>query len=229
MESGGPELLGERPGEGEVAFAFLGFSGVVARVGDVVAAIDVDNLVPPELYGRLERVDLLLFTHRHPDHFHLEAAMRIYYDHTPVIVAEPSVCDELSAYIPSSALVRAPPRAAIRVRDVVIGSLEGRHVCPIRLFLLRVGGVRLFHGGDSGYVDLSRLSANIAFVPTGSPSPTASPEDALKMVRDLRPRVAVPVHGSDEDVSRFLELARGVGGLEVLAPQRHAAYRLRVL
>ena len=101
-------------------------------MGDVVAAIDVDNLVPPELYGRLERVDLLLFTHRHPDHFHLEAAMRIYYDHTPVIVAEPSVCDELSAYIPSSALVRAPPRAAIRVwRFVKYGNMKIDEVIEI--------------------------------------------------------------------------------------------------
>ena len=39
----------------------------------------------------------------------------------------------------------------------------------------------MFHAGDSGYVQVKDYPSDLAFLPTGSPSPTASPEYALKL------------------------------------------------
>jgi len=224
------ELLSSELSEGEVVFTFLGFSGVIVRIADATFAFDVDNLIPPKVYDKLERIDFVLYTHYHTDHFHLETAMKLYYDHTPVIIAEPRVYEELNIYIPSSALVKAPPRGRMRIRDVIIAILEGRHVCPTCLFAARKGNIRIFHGGDSGYVDLSKYNVEVAFVPTGHPSPTASPEDALKMVLDLKPKIIVAIHGKTEEMSKFKELitAKGVEG-EVILPEQYHVYRMRVL
>jgi len=224
------DLLSSKLREGEVAFTFLGFSGVIVRISDNTFVFDVDNLIPPRIYDKLERIDFAFYTHYHADHFHLETAMKLYYDHTPVIIAEPRVYDELNAYIPSSTLIKAPARGRIRVRDVVIGILKGKHVCPTCIFALRKGNVRIFHGGDSGYVDLSKYKVEVAFVPTGHPSPTASPEDALKMVLDLRPKVVVAIHGRVEEMNQLKELvlSKEVGG-EVIVPEQYSVYKVRVL
>jgi len=56
----------------------------------------------------------------------------------------------------------------------------------------------LFHGGDSGYVSLKEYPSQVAIVPVGRMSPTASPENAFKMVADLKPDVAISMHGSEK-------------------------------
>ena len=229
MHLGDLDLFNTELSESEVVFTFLGFSGVIVRISDTTFAFDVDNLIPPRVYNKIGRIDFVFYTHYHADHFHLETAMKLYYDHTPVIITEPSVYNELNAYIPSSALVKAPSRGRIRIRDVIVGVLEGKHVCPTCLFAVRKGNVRIFHGGDSGYVDLSKYKVEVAFVPTGHPSPTASPEDALKMILDLKPRVAVAIHGKDEEMNKLKELAirEGVEG-EIIVPEQYSVYKVHI-
>ena len=71
------------------------------------------------------------------------------------------------------------------------------------LYQIKMGGITLFHGGDSGYVTLKDYPSDIAFVPIGRMSPTASPENAYKMVVDVKPEVAVAMHGSDKQKQQF--------------------------
>lgn len=47
---------------------------------------------------------------------------------------------------------------------------------------------------------------HLAFVPTGRPSPTASPDDAAGMVRALEPYVTVPVHGMFEEMKALEDI-----------------------
>ena len=61
----------------------------------------------------------------------------------------------------------------------------------------------LFHGGDSGYVSLKEYPSQVAIVPVGRMSPTASPENAFKMVADLKPDVAISMHGSEKQKRQF--------------------------
>lgn len=85
-------------------------------------------------------------------------------------------------------------------------SVAGIHRGPIVLFLVEAGGISIFHGGDSAYVPLGGLRADLALVPTGSPSPTASPRDALRMISDLGPKVVAMFHGSASQHIEFLSL-----------------------
>ena len=52
-------------------------------------------------------------------------------------------------------------------------------------------------------MQVSDCPSDLAFLPTGTPSPTASPEYALKMALELKPSVAVTIHGSADQSREF--------------------------
>jgi L-ascorbate metabolism protein UlaG (beta-lactamase superfamily) len=102
-------------------------------------------------------------------------------------------------------------------------------VGPIVLFHMTAGGIGLFHGGDSNYVPLKNLSTGLAFLPAGHPSPTASPDAALKMAHDLKPRIVVLFHGSDGQYQDFKIRARTVlPGVEVIIPEPMKLYTVKL-
>jgi L-ascorbate metabolism protein UlaG (beta-lactamase superfamily) len=76
---------------------------------------------------------------------------------------------------------------------------------------------------------MKNLSAGLAFLPAGDPSPTASPDDALKMAQDLKPRVVVAIHGSE---AQYRELAKKIKsalpGTEVIIPVPMKLYTVKV-
>jgi L-ascorbate metabolism protein UlaG (beta-lactamase superfamily) len=64
------------------------------------------------------------------------------------------------------------------------------------LYQIKMDSLTLFHAGDSGYVPLKDYPSEVALLPTGRMSPTASPEKAYKMADDLKPSWVVAMHGS---------------------------------
>ena len=78
----------------------------------------------------------------------------------------------------------------------------------------------IFHGGDSGHVPMGGLRADVAIVPTGSPSPSCTPETAVAMIQDLRAKVAIAVHGSKKNLDAFQALAeKEVPETELIIPR----------
>jgi L-ascorbate metabolism protein UlaG (beta-lactamase superfamily) len=189
--------------EGEAAFIFLGYSGVVLRMAGGTVALDIANLMKSDEISALEELDALLYTHGHGDHYKPREALEVVGMTGAQVVAEQSVAWDLRTKIPSDKLTVAEPGRMIRVGDLEITAIGGVHRGPIVLYKIKIGGSRVFHGGDSGYVPLKEHQADMAFFPTGSPSPTASPKDALKMAMDLKPKVAVAIHGSPSQNREF--------------------------
>jgi L-ascorbate metabolism protein UlaG (beta-lactamase superfamily) len=74
------------------------------------------------------------------------------------------------------------------------------------LFRVTINDIKIFHGGDSAYVSVQTMASHLAFVPTGSPSPTCNPEYAFQMVSDVKPQIAVPMHGLDDEQIEFKQL-----------------------
>ncbi|RLG44117.1 MAG: hypothetical protein DRN92_08485, partial [Thermoproteota archaeon] len=71
------------------------------------------------------------------------------------------------------------------------------------------------------------FGADIAILPTGRPSPTASPEAALKMALDLKPKVVIAVHGSDAQHKALQKLlSERLPDVKFLAPEQMAPTKL---
>lgn len=192
----------------EIAVLLMDYSGLILRTPSRCLAIDVADLLGRGEIAELKCLDLLVYTHGHYDHFEVNTTLEIFEKTNCPVVAESSVYQNLKGRIPDDKLFEPKINATIEVNGMEVSSIPGVHVGPITLYVIDVDGLKVFHGGDSGYASLSGYSADVAFVPTGEPSPTASPRNAYKMVLDLKPKLVIPMHGSQsqhEALKKYLE------------------------
>jgi L-ascorbate metabolism protein UlaG (beta-lactamase superfamily) len=121
--------------------------------------------------------DLLLITHEHGDHNAAE-----------VISGEPDV-------IRSTAGTFGDVVGIASEHDDAAGTLRG----PNTIFVFTLGGARVAHFGDFGQPALRPAQraaigdVDILFLPVGG-GPTVGGEAAAQIVRELAPRVIVPMH-----------------------------------
>jgi len=190
----------------EIATMFMEYSSVFIRLPEKTILIDPADLISISEINEIKSLDLIVFTHGHYDHYDRSSTLNLFKNTGAKVVAEPMVYSDLAGRIDPASLFEASPGESFKVDDVEITPISGVHIGPINLYLIKVGEITVFHGGDSGYISLSGLKADIAYIPTGDPSPTASPENGLNMVRDLNPKIAIPIHGSHSQFERFRSL-----------------------
>ena len=197
------KFLASQLAKNEFAVMYLGNSGVLVRTSNQAIVIDPADLLKEDEVKALKGINLLLFTHGHGDHFNLAEAVRIFKTTGAPILAEPKVVDELKGKIPPNKLAIASSGRTYNIGDITVKAVQGIHRGPIIVYQAKMGDLTLFHAGDSGYVTVEDYLSDVAFLPTGSPSPTASPEDAFKMASELKPIVAVAIHGSQGQSKEF--------------------------
>ena len=84
----------------------------------------------------------------------------------------------------------------------VAGDDEGRYTSTPTGFWLDLGGKRLYHCGDSALImdmQLLRGQVDVALLPIGDYF-TMGPEDAVRAVEFIEPRVVIPMHYNTWDV-----------------------------
>jgi len=107
----------------------------------------------------------------------------------------------------------------------VHGDEEGAYTTAAAGVWLDLGGKRVYHAGDTGLtveMQLLRGRVDVALLPIGD-NYTMGPEDAVRAVEFIEPRVVVPMHYNtfpviEQDPAAF---ARAVGGrarVEILKP-----------
>jgi len=131
------------------------------------------------------------------DHFNQGKTLKLFKKTGSPILAEAKVADKLKGKIPLDKLTIAISGQTYAYGDVVVKAIQGVHRGPIMLFQVKMGELLMFHAGDSGHVPIKDYQSQLAFLPTGRWSPTASPENALKMASELKPKVVVVMHGSE--------------------------------
>ncbi|UCB60129.1 MAG: MBL fold metallo-hydrolase [Candidatus Bathyarchaeota archaeon] len=206
---------------GEVAFVYLGYAGIVLRLEDTVMAFDVANLLENSAIAAFERLDLLVFTHNHGDHYNRARARRILKDTAAHIVAQKQVAEDLGG-AQLDRLTIAEHRSPFSVGGLEVVAINGVHPRPINVYRVKKGRLGVFHGGDSGYSSVKDFPAQLAFLPTGVPSPSCSPESAFRFTLDLNPRVAVAMHGTPAQMNSFKALVkRKLPDTTVLIPRKN--------
>ncbi len=194
--------------ENVVAILYLKYSGVIVRTLNQVFAFDLADMLSKSDIEALTRLDAYLITHGHYDHYSREHTKLIHNRTNAYVIAEPSVAADLRGAIPSEKLISARPGETFDLKEFKVTSIEGLHRGPIVLYLVEGKDLTIFHGGDSAYVPLENYKADLALVPTGSPSPTASPRDAFKMVSALKVKAAASFHGTTSQHNEFINLVK---------------------
>ncbi len=214
-----------------LAFLFLGYSGILLRSEDLTIAVDPGKSLTHTEVSAIKHLDLLLFTHNHWDHYKKDYAIRIFKQTRPHIVADIVSFEDLKAYVPSNMLIKADPASkssTYKIEETMVTALQGIHVGPITQYLLNLGKIEIFHGGDSGYWRQKNISADLAFVPIGTAT-TCSPATALATIMDLSPKMAVPFHGRRREMKQFESLAKKVlPEVEVIIPEKFKPIRLSI-
>jgi L-ascorbate metabolism protein UlaG (beta-lactamase superfamily) len=187
----------------ELAVFYLGVSGFIVRSLSQTVLFDPAGMLKDDEVKALKTVNLVLFTHDHMDHFSSGKTQAIFKATAAPILAEPKVANKLRGKIPADKLVSAESGKTYSFGGVTATAIQGIHRGPIMLYQIKMDGITLFHGGDSGYVSLNDYPSQVAIVPVGRMSQTASPENAYKMVSDIKPNFAITMHGSDKQKQQF--------------------------
>ncbi len=217
----------------EFAFIYLGYAGILLRIRDLTIAFDPADYLS-KVKSKISTLDFITYSHSHYDHYTLRDAVSLYKISKAHIISEFSMVEELQSKIPSD-MITAGPETFRTVRDEMVVDFKGarfkmhRGVHPRQIiqFRVKLGKVRIFHGADSGYWPVGKQKVDVAFIPTGKPSPTCAPGVGLAMVMDIKPTFALAMHGSDKQCKKFKELVENeVPETKVIIPKVNELIKL---
>jgi len=203
---------------GDVKITPLMHASVLIQSGG--KTIYVDPAKPAKLDG-LPKADLILISHIHPDHFDPDYLAKLSQSSTEVIapasvvakfpVAKPMANDQTRQW--NQWTIEAVP-----AYNVTRGPAPGQLYHPKGRdngYVLTYGGKRFYFSGDTEGVPEMRALKNIdvAFVCMNLPY-TMPPEEAADAVRAFHPRIVIPYHYRNSDLSVFQQRLAG-SGIEV--------------
>jgi L-ascorbate metabolism protein UlaG (beta-lactamase superfamily) len=223
------ELLTLPIEKNEVGFIYFGYSGVIFRTEDKIIAIDMCEMCfeDEDQIKELKNLDLQLNTHTHRDHFDVETTKKMFENSGATVIADPEVIKGLETKIPPEKVKGLTSGDKFSIDGLEISAVSGVHPGSITLFKIKFPEFSIFHGGDSGCIPLKEYTADLAFLPTGAPSPSCSPENALKMALDINPKVIVTMHGNQDQMEKFKALAlEKIPDLNVIIPKIKEAMKI---
>ncbi len=141
--------------------------------------------------------DLILVTHDHFDHMDANAINAVSTDKTVIVSGEKTV-KALKGRVKGT-LVQIGEGKTTTQNGVEIRAVAGynsHHPRGANLgYVFRISGMAIYHGGDTGHVpEMARLGPiDVALVPIGGKY-TMDEQEAAAAVKDIRPRVAIPMH-----------------------------------
>lgn len=84
-------------------------------------------------------------------------------------------------------------------------------------------GVRIYHPGDTDKIpEMKKIKSDIVFMPLGQTYTMNSLDDAIEVVMDIKPELAIPFHygiyeGSKEDADKFKQALSSDVNILILA------------
>ncbi|MFX1504759.1 MAG: MBL fold metallo-hydrolase [Promethearchaeota archaeon] len=206
----------------EIVFTYFGYSGVIFKTKDKTITIDMCKMCfkDDDQIKELKNLDLQLNTHTHRDHFDVGTTKKLFENTGATVIADPEVIKGLEAKIPPEKMKGLTSGERFSIIGLEVSAVSGVHRGSITLFKISFPDFSIFHGGDSGVIPLKEYTADLAFIPTGAPSPTCSPENALKMALDVNPKVVVTMHGNQDQMQKFKALVlKEMPDLNVIIPK----------
>ena len=187
-------------------------AGFLLRTSNYAIAIDPSSLLLDDI-DSLDRLDAIFITHDHGDHFDPNTILAMQTKTGSFVIADQTSASMLIDKIPEDKLIQIKSNEQITVSEITVDAFAAEHPSKTPLvYIIEFDGFRIFHGSDSGFVEgLDNIESrvHVAIVPTGDPSPTASPQVAFEMTEATNPYVVIPMHGSPQQMQEFSKLVEG--------------------
>lgn len=203
-------------------------SGMLIKNREKIVLIDPAGSVSGDAVPALQKLDILLITHEHSDHFSYSAVVSIQSKTGAIVVANPGTYSSLSGALPPDKLIKMRSAETRSLSGVTITAIASIHESNEPLtYILTFSDFSAFHGSDSGFnSELSgyKGKAKLAIVPTGGASPSASPGNALSMIKALEPSDVIPMHGtSDQNAQLGALITQQTPNVHYIRPQSLAS------
>lgn len=175
------------------------------------STIQIENegkkvLIDPGSYnfepGRLTRedfkdIDVLIVTHKHGDHFDLQAVKTIHDNSNPIILTVKELATVMEREGIASNILNVGQ--SINTSGFYIEAIKADHVVNgeiIDIFgvIVEANGKRIYHTSDTVYMEEKPSNIDLIFVPINNRGVAMDFEDAARFVREIDPKTAVPVH-----------------------------------
>ena len=159
----------------------------------------------------LEKGDLILITHHHKDHCKKVTVKRLKKENTRIFATQ-SCLKELGKEINI-----LKPGSKTHVDDINIQAVEAynlerlsktkiNHKKGIGVgYVLTVDGKTIYHAGDTDFIpEMEHLkNIDLALLPIGSRDFTMGVPEAIKAVRLINPKVTIPIHRYESNLTEF--------------------------
>jgi len=161
------------------------------KSGDTAIYID------PHRVTSGETADLVLITHEHFDHMD-PASIKVVEGPETVVVANAPCARQLQGKV-KARIVSIEEGQSVTEKGVQVRAVPGYNDIHRRGFnvgfVFDLGGLTIYHAGDTGRVpEMTDLGAiDVALLPIGG-TYTMDEKEAAEAVKDIRPKVAVPMH-----------------------------------
>lgn len=227
------EFYGASVSSNEAVFLFMNESTFLVKTTNHIILLDLGNKIKGDDVNWLKKLDLIMITHTHPDHFNANATINIQAKTDASVLVNPGAYASLDGKITTSKLVQIQPNESKTVADISVKAILAVHggISPL-MYVFSVDGVSMFTGSDSGYnPDLANYAgqAKIAMVPTGGRSSTASPAEALKMVQAIQPQKVVCIHGTAaQNDSLKTSLSQQMPQVEVAIAENLKTFKIKL-
>ena len=219
---------------------FIAQSGFIIKTEDSkIITIDLwpDNPINPVDFDDIPKTDYVFCTHDHTDHG-LPAAIKLAKRDDSIFISNYDIMQEVHM----NGVEKIAPGSIggwYKVGDIEIQQVHAEHSSAIGLaigFLIKVDNKIIYHMGDTGYFstlkDIGEMyDIDLLMVPIGSRY-TMGPYEASFAVRDLKPKVAIPIHYNTSDKIKqdpedFVKAVKGIKSdteVKVLKPGEEFIY-----
>lgn len=178
--------------------------------------------IDPVAIETTDKADFILITHAHPDHFSIKDIKQLLKKDTHIICAV-TVFKKLKNITDKIQVMK--PNEQLNFETLNINTVFAYNTKPVFLWLKahpkskqNVGyiltlknGVRIYHAGDTDYIpEIKKLNKiEVILVPIGGERLTMDGEAAAKIVNEIQPKIAIPMHyeiHNNKELSRFKNL-----------------------
>jgi L-ascorbate metabolism protein UlaG (beta-lactamase superfamily) len=212
---------------GETVLEWLGHASFFIKTFDgKVIYIDPYSLNS----DKLEKADIILITHSHPDHCSIADINKIIKPNSRVVMTADCQSNLMRVNVPIKMEIAEPGKEFDfgNLRIVCVPAYNvGKSFHPKEEswvgYVIKSGESVIYHSGDTDAIpEMQKLTGHkkngndfIALVPVGGKY-TMNSEEALEAVKMIKPTLAIPMHwggliGSKQDAEEFVNLCKEEG------------------